>query len=77
MSWERFGLLVSFAALAFWAFAAITFAGFLSLVWFGHLGWYVWLGFPIPFAVYVLVYAFRRWREPLPIESADASRDSN
>jgi hypothetical protein len=62
---ERVGLLVSFAALGVWAFAAITFAGFLSLVWFGHAGWYTWLLFPIPFAIYVLVYAFRRWREPL------------
>ena len=64
---ERVGLLVSFAALGIWALSAVTFIGLLApLAWGGGVGLYAWLLFALPFAAYVLVYAFRRWREPLP-----------
>ena len=76
MLWERIGLAVSFAALAFWAFTAITFAGLFSVEWFGRAGWWIWFAFPMPFAAYVLIYAYRRWTAPLPGDSNE-SEDSD
>ena len=71
MVWERFGLWVSFLALGLWAFTAVGSLGLLGVLAIGGTWWGLgWLVFPLPFALYVLVYALRRWRAPLADETS-------
>jgi hypothetical protein len=58
-------LWIAFVALGLWAFSAISEGLALASFYFGWTGFLAWVAFPLPFAAYVLVWAWRRWREPL------------
>jgi hypothetical protein len=58
-------LAVPLAAVLLWGISALLFVGpAFALIWFGGVGLWVWLVFPMPFAALIVAEAVRRLRAP-------------
>ena len=72
MPWERRAFVFSLVGLAAWAASAFLFLPLLLYLLprsAARIGWYTWLTFPIPLALFVLLYALRRWQDTQPPDS--------